>query len=113
MSVRDEIAAGCTLPGVTNVTPHYRQTTKPGEGIVHLAGLARSDNGFGYMDTWQVVILLPQDIRSAQLWMDEHLTALVVAAEEVLILTSADPAQVPMSEGTVPALVLEGVRAHE
>ena len=111
--VRTELAAAATVAGVTNVTTHLRQVTKAGEGCIRLDRIDRSDNRFGYMATWQVLIFLPQDVAAAEKWMDDNLTTLVDAVSEALIVTSAAPMQVPLDAGTVPALVIEGARAHE
>lgn len=92
MTVRTEIAEAATLAGVTNVSAYYRQTLKTGDGFVELVGRARGDNGFGWVDTWGVWIGLPQDVKAAETWLEEHLGALMESIDDALIVTTAGPA---------------------
>lgn len=112
MTAREEIADAASVPGLTNVTPFYRQTTKPGEGSVRLDRLNRDTSGLGFMATWQVVIFLPQDLATAEAWLDDNTQTLIDAVSDALVVTSATPSQIAIDTGTVPALVLEGVRAQ-
>lgn len=92
MTTRAEIAAAATLADVTNVSPYYRQTAKTGDGFVELISRARGDNGFGWVDTWGVWIGLPQDVKAAETWLEEHLGDLMESIDGALTVTTAGPA---------------------
>lgn len=92
MTTRAEIAAAATLAGITNVTAHYRQSLKTGDGFVELVSRARGDNGFGWVDTWGVWIGLPQDVKAAEQWLEEHLAALMESIDRELVVITAGPA---------------------
>lgn len=94
MTTRTEIAVAASLAGVTNVTPTYRQSLKPGDGFVELLSRARGDNGFGWVDTWGVWIALAQDVKAAEEWLEQHLTVLMesIDASRALDVTTAAPA---------------------
>lgn len=112
MSVRDDIATAATIADLTNVSPYYRQSSRPGDGSVRLDAVSRDDSGFGRIATWQVIVFLPQDQAAAEKWMDDHLTQLLDAIATELIVTSATPAQIPLDTGMTSALVIEGAREH-
>jgi hypothetical protein len=97
-----------TVDGV-NVTPYFRQTTKAGEGMVRLDVQRRDDARF-YLDTWQVLVVLPQDIAAAEKWLDANLVALREAAREQLVVLSITPQDLLLDTGKVPVVVIEGVR---
>lgn len=112
MSFRDDLATAIsTVDGVT-CTPHRRQTTNPGEAMVRFDRSNRSDNGIGYMNAWQVCVILPQNVAAADQWVDEHRDALIEAAEAHLIVTSLVVGQLPVDTSLVPCVVLEGVREN-
>lgn len=109
MTAREEIAAAATIDGLTNVTPYYRQTLKPREGFVRLVSRERGDNGFWWMDTWQIWIALEQDIPKNEKWLEDHLNDLMAAAGEQLNVTSAAPMELGLST-VVPGLIIAGTR---
>lgn len=100
-----------TVDAIT-CTPGYRQTVKAGEAMVRFAGLRRDASGFGYMNTWQIVLTLPQQLSASEAFVDQHLDALLEAVEPVLIVTTAEPRELVLDNaaGTVPVLVVEGTR---
>lgn len=110
--VREKIAAAASSAAGVHVTPYYRQVTKPGQGMVRFE---RTDypNAFGGLVTWQVVVLLPQNIAQAERWLDENGPALRTAVAEELVVRSMTVAQVVIDEGAVPAVVIEGNREEE
>ena len=111
--VRQALAdAASSLDGI-NVTPYFRQTTKPGEGMVRLDRMNRAANGFGFMCTWQVIVLLPQDIATAEKYLDQRISDLVEAVSEELVVTSVAPQQLTLDTGTVPCIFIEGNREQE
>jgi len=99
--------------GITKAHPYYRQTAKPGEALVSWAGLARDETGFGYLNTWEILIFLPVDVDRAEKALAEHLDAWIAALSEVLIVTEAQPSTLVLDAGTTPAVTITGVRARD
>lgn len=110
MTDRSEIATAATLDGITNVSGYYRQNLKPGEGFVRFAGQQRGDNGFGFVKTWEVWIAVPQDLPSAEKWLEANLDALVDSIDTELIVTSAAPAELALPNALVNGLIVAGTR---
>lgn len=112
MSFRDDLATAIsTLDGVT-CTPYHEQTTRLGAAMVRLDRRTRDDSGFGYMNTWQVVVILPQNIADAEKWIEDNGDDLIAAAEDLLTVLSLTPSQLPVGSSLVPCVVLEGVREN-
>lgn len=111
-ATRTAIAAAVNAVEGVNVTAYRRQQLTPYEGFVHLVRRVKPGNRLGWMDTWQVWIALPQDVAAAEAWTDTALPALLEAADDELIVTSAFPAELQTAPGapTVPGLVIEGAR---
>lgn len=109
MSARDEIAAAANAVAAVTVTEFYRQHSKPGNGWIRRD---RTDypNKFGGLVTWQVLIVLPQNLADAEKWIEDNQLALVTALREALIIRSAQPAELVVNSGTVPVLIIEGQR---
>lgn len=113
MTVRADLAAAANGAGMgLNVAQFYRQTAKVMDGWVSLVGMDRDDTGFGFMDRWQVTVVLHQDVKAAELWIEANVDALLAALAPQLIVTTVVPAQLTLDLGRVPGLVVEGVRAH-
>lgn len=116
MTARAELAAAAnsvTVDDVAlNVEPYYFQTTKVGDGWVALVGLDRDDSGLGYMERWQVTVVLHQDVATAEKWIEANADALVDALEDRLVVTTVVPVQLTMDAGRIPGLVIEGSRPH-
>lgn len=109
---RKEIAAAIT--GVAGVTghPYYRQTTRPYDAVVAWDGSSRDASGFDRMNRWSVLVILPNDHAAAEKAISDHLDAWVAALNGPLVVTEATPAQLTLDTGMVPAVVIEGARAH-
>lgn len=112
MSARDEIAAAANTVAAISVRPHYRQSTKPGEGWVRLDHTDYPDK-FGGLVTWQVLVILPQTIGDAEKWIETNQKPLVTALRDALIVRSARPAELAIDSGTVPVLLIEGQREED
>lgn len=112
MSVRTELADAVTALAGIDVRPYYRQSTKPGDGWVTLSGWDRDDTGFGYMDTWEVRIILSTDLKAAEEWVETHGDAVVSAIEPLLIITSVALVTFVADAGNIPGLLITGVREH-
>jgi hypothetical protein len=109
-AVRNEIAnAAKTVTGI-NSTPYFRQSVRPFDASVRLAVSNRSTNGFGFMDTWQVWIALPQDLATADKWLDDNKDALTNALGEAMIVVSVTPSELVTDGGTIPGVIIEGAR---
>lgn len=111
--VRQKLADAASRVDGVNVTPYFRQTTKPGQGMVRLDRMTRSANGFGFMNTWQIIILLPADIAAAERWLENNTSDLVHEIEQELILLSVTPQQLALDSGTIPVVIIEGNREQE
>lgn len=111
-AVRTALAtAASTVPGVDCVE-YYRQSTKPGDAMVRRAGTVYP-NVLGGVVTWQVLIVLPQDLATAQKYLDEKVPLIVAALQGELHITSATPQQLAFDTGLVPGAVIEGQREEE
>lgn len=112
MSARTEIATVISTVTGVHCTPYHRQTTTPGEAMVRLDRRNRAENRFGYLNTWQVVVILPQNLAQAEEWIESNGDDLIEAAETVLTVLSLVPSQLPVGTTLVPCVVLEGVREN-
>lgn len=111
-AVRQALAdAANTVEGL-NVSPYFRQSTKPGSGLVRFAGLNRP-NQFGSLITWQIVVFLSQNIADAEKFIDTKVPQIITTLEERRALRDglrAEPQQLALDTGTVPVVVIEGIR---
>lgn len=112
MTTRGEIATAANTVAGVNVSEFYRQTTKPGDGFVSLAGYDRDDTGFGFMERWNVTVVLHQDVKAAETWIETNADALIDALSAVLVITALTPGKLALDAGAVPGVVVEGTRAH-
>lgn len=113
MSVRQALAAAVSDVEGYNVTPYYRQTTKAGDGFVSFAGTTPSENGFGWMDSWQILVILGGDLKASEIRLDDDLDKILDALDPHLIVTQVTPSQIAFDTSVVSALVIEGVRARD
>lgn len=112
MSTRDDIAAAASTVDGVKVAPYYRQSAKVGDGWVVLQRLDRDDSGLGFMESWAVMVTLAQDVKTAEKWIETRAAALAAALETELHVMALIPATLTTTKGTVPGLVIEGIRAH-
>lgn len=113
MSAATRTALSAAVNAVTgiNCTPYFRQSTKAGDAMVRLDRHTRSSNGFGFMATWQVLMVLPQDIVTAEKYLDSKVTELVDALSSELIVTTVVPQELVLDNGVrIPVVVIEGSR---
>jgi hypothetical protein len=109
-ATRQAIAdAAKTVTGI-KCTPNYRQLTKPGDACVRLANRARSENGYGFMDTWQVWLALPQDLVAGETYLDAHIDTIIGALSDQLVITTVTPADLLFGQNPVNGVIFEGVR---
>jgi hypothetical protein len=110
-TAREAVAtAASTVDGV-DVAAKYRQSLTAYTGFVKWNGRQRDDSGFGWMDSWQVWLALPQDVKTAEQWLADHLDELVSAVDDELVVTSAIPADLVLPGGSTNGLIIEGTRA--
>lgn len=108
---RAEIAAAANTVDGIHCSPHFRQTTKPGDAMVRLDRRRRDDTGFGWITTWQVLLVLPADLAQSEKYLDQHADDLADALGEALTVTTVTPQQLALDSGTVPVVIFEGTRA--
>lgn len=105
--------AANTVPEVS-CTPHTRVTTRTGDAMVRLGRMNRSSNGFGFVNTWQVLVILPQDLTAAEKYLDTLIPSLIPAVSEELVITSITPQELVLETGTtIPCCVIEGSRESD
>lgn len=107
---RSDIAAAINFAWL-DVTAEYRQSLAPRSGFVKWSGRNRDDSGLGWIDTWQIWIALPQDVKTAEQWLSEHMEELLDAVHGELVITGAFPAELVLPGGTTNGLIIEGTRA--
>jgi hypothetical protein len=111
VSAREAIAAAAsTVDGIT-VTPYFRQVATPGQGHVRLAQSA-PDSKFprDFVDTWEVVIPLVQDIAAAEKRIDSIRNELLSALAAEMHVVSLVPTELVFDTGSVPGVVITGTR---
>lgn len=109
--VRTALAAATNTVVGLHCTPYFRQTTKAGDAMVRMDRSVRDTSGFGFMVSWQVLILLPQDLSTAEKWLDTHMIPLINAISEEMVVTLVTPQQLALDTGSVPIVLIEGTRA--
>lgn len=110
MSDRDDIAAALSAIDGVNVTPYYRQATKPGEGFVWFASstTGSSNKNYDQVVTYQVRIAIPQDVAGGEKWITDKTPAILGALEAVrLRVRNILPADISLESGTVNGVVFE------
>lgn len=110
MTVREDIATAASTVAGVNVTPYYRQNLRSGSGFVRLGPRNRPDNGFGWLDTWEVWIAAPADIEAAEKWIEAKQDALLAALDAEMIVSSLTPSELVLGSTTTPGIVISGVR---
>lgn len=112
MSARTDIATAASTVAGVNVTPNYRQDLGPGQGFVRFEARTRSSNGAGFMNTWQVWLALPQDLVTAETWLEANIDALVDAVSTAMVVTTVTPNELVLGAGNkINGVVIEGARS--
>ena len=109
---RNGIAEAANTVEGLNVTPYSRQSLIPGAGSVRMIQRARSDNNFGWVDTYQVLVTLSQDVKTAETWIDDHVAEVCAALDRELHITNVALIQLPTESNPVNAVVFEGTRGE-
>jgi hypothetical protein len=100
-----------TGPGwsTTAVSAHYQPISRVGEGCVRLDRI-EFPNGLAGRAFWQVFIVMPNDVASAERWLDFNLSQLYEAARSVMTVTSIRAVELTHDAAAVPAVCIEGTR---
>lgn len=109
---REAIAQAATTVEGLNVTPYFRQSLTPGSGSVRLLTRTRSDNSFGWIDTYQVLIALSQDVRTAETWLDAHVSDVCAALAPELNVQTVTPLVITTDSNPVNGVAIEGTRGE-
>lgn len=114
MTTREQIAAAANAVDGIEITPYYELVSTPGQGWVERLR-TEYPNKFGGEDYWGIVVVLPQELKAAQLWVDEMQPRIVNALQGSTILVSAArPQFIPVPDNqSIRALVIEGHREAE
>lgn len=112
MSAREEIAAAASTVDGLSVTPYYQQSTRTGDGFVRLDERVRDESGFGFMDTWHVVITLGQDMTSAERWIEDNSSVIINALKRELEITSLIPTEILVGATVLSGIIVVGNREH-
>lgn len=111
MSARQEIADALSAVDGLTVTPYFSQNAKPGQGHVRLAQKT-PDSRFpkDFVDTWQVLLPLSQDVASAEQFWESIQSAVLEALDPVMYVTQVEFADLQFDTGSVPGAVITGTR---
>ena len=110
--VRQALAdAANTVEGIT-VAPYFKQTTKPGSGMVR-RDRTEYPTPFGGLVTWQVLVFLPQDLAAAEKYLDEKGPQLAQALSPQMSVSAVEAQQLALDTGAVPIALIQGTREEE
>lgn len=109
MSTRAEIAAAAATVEGIHAHNYVCQDTTPGTVWPRIE---RTDwpNRLGDVTTWNVVLILPQDLADGERYIEsDTVTALVTALRKVIEVTSTEPTRLQLDGvGTVNTLFING-----
>jgi len=113
-AVRNELATAANTVDGVNVSPYYRQSTKPGSGVVQLERI-EYPNTFGGEAYWQLIVLLPTGIEAAQKRSEVLIPLLYNALRDHLVVTLAELGQTVLdtSGAAQPCVLISGHREQE
>ena len=108
--VRQALADAVSSVPDINCTPYYRQSMRSGDACVRLAASNRAN--FGRINTWQIWLVIPQDMGQAERWLDEHIDALCAALDPEFIqgVQSVTPSELILGAVSANGVVIEGAR---
>lgn len=113
MSIREELAAAANTVAGVNVHPYYVQGGKALSGNVTLERVDYP-NPFGGIGTWSVIVVLAQDIPTAQAQAEDLIPLLWDALSPVLGVDSVTFGTTSRdNQSGQPCLLVTGHRAME
>jgi hypothetical protein len=103
------LAIAAAVSTVTNHTGYARRPTvpKPGDAWPQWRGNERAD-GFAFVESWAVLIMLPSEEVSADEWADTYGEQLLAALEPVMFVDQLQPAVFKLSNNDAYALMITG-----
>jgi hypothetical protein len=106
---RNAIADAANMVSGIFVMPYWSVTSEPGTGCVYRL---RSDylDSYDGLDTWHVIVTLPNGDAAADEWLDEWVTPLVAAVRTELSVRNWTRMRMNPDAGNVPVVVIEGQR---
>lgn len=109
-AVRQILAdAASTVAGI-EADPFYVQSTEAGHAHIRLEKI-EWPNRFGQLRSWNVVVLLPQDIAESEAFLEEKLPLLYDALSPELIVREAVPQRLNIPGiGDLPCVFINGQR---
>lgn len=110
MTIREDLATAASTVAGLKVTPYYRQNLTTGNGFVRLASRAKPENGFGWLDTWEIWIAGPSEIEAAEKWIEAKQDALLAALEAEMHINTLTPSDLTVGTTSTPGIVVSGVR---
>lgn len=109
-AARQALATAASTVDRVNVSDYYRQVTSPGSGYVHLDRIEYPDR-LGGVCFWNVVVILPTDLATAERFIEETAAPLREALSAEMVVTSARPEQLNLTgAGLLPCLFINGHR---
>lgn len=112
MTARAALATAASSVEGIKVAEYYRQTTKVGDGWIDDGPITPAENGFGWLATWRVRVVTPQDNAASQAYLEDHAQELVDALERHLTITVVQRELGVFEAGgpIVPVITITGVR---
>lgn len=109
---REEISAAANAVAGVSCVPYHRQSPGAGDAAVRLGEIAYPDR-LGGLVTWEVVVGLPQDVATAEQWIDDHKAALREALAPAMTVRRIYPARSTYDTTQTNVLVVEGTREED
>ena len=112
MTTRQELAEALTGIDGYHISAYYRQTTKPGDGFITITDLTRDTSGIGWMETWQIIIILGQDLNAAERRFENDIDTLVDTTSTILHVANVTLATLTLDTHTLSAVIIDGRIGH-
>lgn len=113
MSARTDIAdALSTIEGI-NCSLYYRNSTKNGDAHLRLATKTVDDTGLGFIDRWEIVIPINQNVAQTEQWIEEHAAEIIEALSPEMIITAITPREIAFESAVVNGVIIEGARPSD
>lgn len=109
MTARDDIARAASAVDGISAHPYYVQATQAGTAYLQLDRI-EYPNPFGGVCFWNLVVLLPQDLASAEKYIELNVPLVVEAISQHMVVTSVRPQQLNTGAGVLPCVFISGHR---
>lgn len=111
-AVREEISAAVSTVAGVSCLPYYRSSPGAGDASIRLAE-TNYPNRFGGIVTWEVVIGLPQDVATAEKWIDARAAEIRAAVADAMTVRRIYPARSTYDTTQTNVLIVEGTREED